>query len=224
MKKFFAEYIRIIAYTSLGLVFVLASFYLVINYQHSEEVAKKLYISSTESNYLSYKDKLAKIDNNLESFKTKKIDNKNIQRLYNKLLTCSNILKKDDGLANLKTNNYYTSYDIYKLGNNFQSQVLNVCWAVHLSYLSSDEVPEEFKEIAPYIPNTVDLASNQVLSALDEIENNSSYFYSTNITSATIRDYLSSDYTAIAKAYSGFADIVLNLSEFINNSEGGQDA
>ena len=74
----------------------------------------------------------------------------------------------------------------------------------------------EFQDVAPYVTSSINTINNQVNFALAEIQNNSSYFYTTNITSSTIRNYLSSDYTMISNAYNEFADIILNLSETIN--------
>ena len=57
--------------------------------------------------------------------------------------------------------------------------------------------------------------------ALDEIKNNSSYYFNTNISSATIRNNLLSDYNIIASSYNEFAKMVLTLSEVLN--EGGNN-
>ncbi len=221
MKKFIREYIKIIAYTAIGLAFFMTSFYLLINYYHQEELSRPIYISQNDANYLSYKSKLEEIDNNLKSFHNPGSISDSYYVMYNKLSSCSSILKSEGTLATLKLDTYYKPYDVYKLGSTFQSEVLNKCWAIHLSYLTSDKVPNEFLEVAPYITNSVDTISGQTSFALEEIQNNSSYFYTTNITSSTIRNYLSSDYTSIAKSYNQFADIILTLSKQINESNNG---
>ena len=43
MKKFITDYLNIIIYCILGLVLMIASFYLCINYYHSEEVKTTIY-------------------------------------------------------------------------------------------------------------------------------------------------------------------------------------
>ena len=53
-------------------------------------------------------------------------------------------------------------------------------------------------------------------NALEEIHNNSSYFFTTKVASTTIRNYLRSDYNIIVDSYQDFANIILNLSELIN--------
>ena len=216
MKRFIKEYLKVISYAALGLIFIVASFYLVMNYYHYEELKRPLYISSGDINYLNYQEKLNEISNNLNEFRSKNSTNDNLKTMYNKLLTCQTVLQSDGTLANLPVNTYFNSHDIYELGSKFQTDVLNVCWALHLSYLTEEEVALEFQDVAPYVTSSINTIHNQVNFALAEIQNNSSYFYTTNITSSTIRNYLSADYTMISNAYNEFADIILNLSETIN--------
>ena len=54
MKKFITDYLNIIIYCILGLVLMIASFYLFINYYHSEEVKTTIYVSDTDAKYLKY--------------------------------------------------------------------------------------------------------------------------------------------------------------------------
>lgn len=227
MKKFIREYLKIIASTTIGLVFIVASFYLVMNYYHSEELKKTLYISSNDINYTNYKEKISKIKANLNTFNSKQNKDANLKTMYNKLVTCANVMQSDGTLFNLNVNNHFYPLDVYKLGSKFQTDILNVCWALHLSYLTEDDVAEEFKDIAPYVVSSIQTIGNQTNFALSEIQNNSSYFYTTNITSSTIRNYLNADYTIIGNSYNQFASIILSLSEFINtdgnNPNGGYE-
>ncbi len=227
MKKFISEYLKIIAYTSLGLVFMITSFYLLINYYHSAELKNHIYISSNDINYKEYQTKLIEISNNLNIYKAKKLDNPIYDKMYNKLLTCNTVLKEEGTLRTFETDKYHPSNDVYQLGTTFQSNALNICYALHLSYLNKEDAPKEFKKFAPFIQNTVNILSNQTQFALDEIKGNSSYFYSTNITSSTIRNPLESDYQIISSSYNEFASVILELSKIINESdnlnEGGSD-
>ena len=219
MKKFFEEYLKIFAYATLGLTFIIGSFYLLINVYHSKEIDKKYYISDTDSTYLSYKSKIENIKNNLNIYNKNKNKNTDLLGIYTRLSTCSNLLESDGTLAKMETNKYYNSYDVYKLGQKFEGVLLNSCWVVQLSYLTTDAGPKAFEEVIPFVSREVDVINDKVEFALEELENNGSYFYSTGITSSTIRNYLRSDYIAIAKAYNDFADVVLELSEIINKEE-----
>ncbi len=219
MRKFFEEYLKLFAYATLGLAFIIGSFYLLINVYHAKEIDKKYYISDTESTYTSYKSKLEKIKINLNTYNKNKNKNSDYLGIYTRLSTCSNLLESDGTLAKMETNKYYDSYDVYKLGQKFEGSLLNSCWVVQLSYLTTDAGPEAFKEIIPFVSREVDAINDKVEFALEELENNGSYFYSTGITSSTIRNYLRADYMAIAKSYNDFADVVLELSKIINKEE-----
>lgn len=222
MKKFIQEYLKIFAYTSLGLAMIISSFYLLINFYHSSEVSKTLYISENDANYTAYKQKLDEIKNNLSEFSRKTGTSSAYKTMYNKLTTCNQVLNKEGMLSQMEVNKKYTSFDVYNLGTNFQANALNICWAVHLSYLTDPELlPKEFEDVAPLVTSSINSLADHVDFAIDELQNNSSYFMTTKITSSTIRDYLSSDYQAIASSYNDFADIVLGLSEMINR--GGND-
>lgn len=221
MKKFIREYLDLIAYATLGIALVISSFYLLINYYHSEEVSKTLNITEGDVYYRNYKTKLENIKNNLDKFAKTNSDVLAYRGMYTKLSTCYRSLNSEGTFSSLEVNKKYKSVDIFNLGTTFQSKALNDCWAINLSYLTDEELlPEEFKEIAPFIKTNVDFMTNQVSTALAELENNSSYFMTTNITSLTVRNYLNADYVTIASSYNSFADILLNLSEIINESEG----
>lgn len=216
MKKFIKEYLRIFAYTAIGFVLIISGFYLMLNYYHKEELGKVLYVSENDVNYQNYKSKIERIETNLNKFQKKKSKNKAYTTMYNKLTTCQIVLTGEGTLFKLPINTYINSYDVYKLGSRFQSDVLNICYAMHLSYLKEENLPSEFESIAPYVLSTIETISSQTNFALKELQNNSSYFYSTNITSSTIRNYLSSDYQVIVNSYIEFADVILALSEEIN--------
>lgn len=219
MKQFIKNYLNLIAMSITGMVFVITSFYFIMNYYHSDEVKKVIYISENDYNYKTQRDKIKKINDNLVKFKSLNVKNKNYVYLENQLETCYNVMKDTGSLYSLEPNKYYSSYDVYKLGGKFQNSVLNICWALHLSYLKGDNLPDEVKEIGPFVTGNVKTITNRTRDALMELQNNSSYFFTTNVTSLTLRNYLESDYQAIASSYNDFADILLNLSEVINGGK-----
>ena len=217
MKKFIKEYLKIIATTLTGLVFIIASFYLMMNYNHSEEIKKTIYISGNDVEYQEIQKLLNKIEINLNSFKN--TSNKDHLLMYNSLVNCYNIMQDTDTLYRIKPGSEYTATDIYNLGTNFQSKIISSCYNKNLEYLQSDNVPKEYKSVSPFITSYVNSINENVSDSLAEIQNNSSYFYTTSITSDTIRNYIVSDYNTIVNAYMDFAKIILNLSEQMNGKE-----
>ena len=216
MKKFIKEYLNIIACAIIGFVFVLTSFYLVMNYYHSDEIKNYIYVGETDGKLAEYKTTIDKIKTNLNNYTKVRKTNNQYERIYQDLSTCTNVMTEQGLLYTMEVNRYYTPYDIYKLGGNFQSKALNTCWALHLSSLSDEKNPDDIKNIAPFVSNHVKLITKNTSNALEEIQNNSSYFFTTKVTSTTIRNYLQSDYSMVVDSYQEFADIVLNLSEMIN--------
>ncbi len=224
MKKFMQDYLKIFAYTAIGLAMIISSFYLLMNYYHSKEVDRSLYITEKDINYTNYQDKLTKIKNNLTTFANSSNTNSNYQTMYSKLTSCSQVLDKEGMLSQTKVNKYYKAFDVYNLGSNFQTNALNTCWALQLSYLTDEELlPKEFEDIAPLVKNNIETINSKIDFAMDELQNNSSYFMTTRITSATVRNNLNSDYQAIASSYNDFANIILSLSEIINNGGNSND-
>ena len=173
MKKFITDYLNIIIYCILGLVLMIASFYLFINYYHSEEVKTTIYVSDTDAKYLNYKQNLETLDNNLTKYKNSTNKDKSKDTLYNKLYTCSHILKDAGTFYQVIPNQFYTNYDIYQLGSKFQTDILNICYASHLSYLTTNEVDENLQIVGSFLKNDVNILSNQIKFAMEEIQNNS---------------------------------------------------
>lgn len=221
MKEFLKGYIKIISYTVIGLVFMISSFYLFINYFHSKEISEGIYVTNLDTKYTEYKSNLLEISNNLNSYKARSTNNKNdkLNSLYSKLLTCNGVMVDEGTLATLKTERVLGYYDLYQLGSKFQSSLLNICWAIQLSYVTEEDNPNlgDLKLMGPYIQNSMNLINNQVSNALNSLQANSSYHYSTEITSLTIRHELGVDYDMIAGSYVDFSKIILELSRYLNS-------
>lgn len=216
MKEFIKEYIRLIANTTILLILMVASFYIFINYYHAKEISQRIYVGTGDVNTLNYKSTLEEINTNLNNFSSKRVQDRELTNLYVKLLSCNNLLKSNETLNTIEENKYLNVLDVYNLGTKLQSDLLNACWALNLSYLNEVEKDSVFYDIAPYITENMETLFNQTDFALLEIQNNSSYFYTTSITSSTIRNSLLADYSIIADSYNSFADNILLLSKYIN--------
>ena len=112
MKKFLSDYLNIIIYTIIGFTFMIASFYLMINYYHSQEIKTPIYVADNEIKYTSYRNTIQALDTSLSKYK--RSDDKVRRDLYNKVSTCRNILKSEGTLYTLQTNQTLNSYDSQK--------------------------------------------------------------------------------------------------------------
>ena len=216
MKNLLVDYFKVIIYTVIGFVLVVSSFYLLINYYHSEELKRTVFISSNDNNYIDYQEKIKRITNNLEKFKSKNNHTTEENLLYESIFNCQMVMQEAGTFGHIPVNINFTNKNVYDLGSKFQSRVYNVCWAQNLSSIANFNHNSKFYIAFEPINKSVSLLSNQNQYALKELENNSSYFYSTNISSYIIRNYLETDYEIIVSSYNSFADIVLYLSELLN--------
>ena len=216
MKNFIKEYLNIIACCILGFIFILSSFYFVMNYYHYDELKGRIYVGENDGKLVNYRNTVDEIKVNLDNFRTKKSTNESYKRLYQILSTCHLVMTGPDLYYKTEMNRYYDPHDVYVLGGNFQSEVLNKCWALNLSSINNEKNNEIIKNVAPFVNNEVNTIIKQTTTALEEIQSNSSYFYTTKISSMTIRNYLSVDYNTITDSYQQFADLVLDLSKLIN--------
>lgn len=211
MKKFINEYFKIIEVTIIGLVFIISSFYLMMNYYHSLEISEEVYISNNDRNYLAYRETISQIEKNLRSYNTK---TGLYKQIHNGLTKCVNLMKKDGTLYSIKPNTFMNGYDIYLLGSNFETNLYNSCYAFQLN--------ESNLDISEFIDLNAKTINSNVAFAINELKNNSSYHFTTNITKTTIRNNLHADYTAIANSYNDFANLILEVSNYINQEvEGG---
>ena len=226
MKKFIKEYIRVIAFSIIGLIFGFASFYLMINYNHNEEVKKGIYIGENEVNYGRHIELLNQLNDNISKINNKKSNSLFYNQITNSLNNCYNVLRSYNSFSSIQTNKEYKAYEIYKIGTYFQNDVLNVCWNNGFNFLINSTnsetniiVPESYKSLSLIVDNYVKSINTNLTDSLREIENNSSYFYSTSISSLTVRNYLGSDYITIANSYNDFTSILIDLSLIVNNNE-----
>ena len=216
MKKFIKDYLNIIAFCIIGFVFILSSFYFVMNYYHYDELKGRVYVGENDGKLVNYRNTIDEIKINLDKFKAKKSTNTSYEKLYQSLSTCHLVMTGQDVYYKMEMNRYYDPHDVYVLGGKFQSEILNKCWALHLSSIKDEKNDEIIKNVAPFVNDEVNTIINQTTTALEEIQSNSSYFYTTKISSMTIRNYLSVDYSTITDSYQQFADLVLDLSKLIN--------
>ena len=89
MKNILKEYVKIFGYAITGIVFVFASFYLIINVYHMEELSQKANIDiKNNEKYKSIEEKIENINKNLDvslNNSKKQVDKKFLSVLKSKL-------------------------------------------------------------------------------------------------------------------------------------------
>lgn len=229
MKKFIFEYVNTLGYVLTGLVCALTAFLLFVNIYHYKEVDTK-YVKSDEyqTTNNNYKEKLAKISENANSF-----DSNNYHGSYD-----SFTLNSIKGRLNLCVSKYNTSEindilqkneitigDDYKFLSKFQSDIINDCIVMQIYSLNSsvdENKVGSIKSIKPF----VELESKMVISDLDYvkkvIQSNSSYSFSSDYDKTNIFEMTRDSYTRIETSYSNSIDFVLAVSEWFKKTVAGE--
>lgn len=227
MKQILKEYAKIFSYTMTGIVFVFASFYLIINIYHMKEVSASFILAIKEdANYNEINEKIKNIEKytsvSVNKSKTK-ADKQFLANLNAKLKYCTNALNNDTfkGLANTKEMNIK---DVYNLRNALSSNVINGCLIEQLHYLTyyndKDGSSDGFTKYSDYIKLNIDTISSKLNYIDKDFLNNSSYYYnSTNVT-ASVMNKQKDMYEDIMNTYNQSASLVELVAKWLYEEVG----
>ena len=202
MKTLLNEYINIVMYTICGVLLVLSSYNILINYNHAVYLNQKVVVSDNDNNYRVYKENVLKIESKLS--KIKKGSNE-----YNALQNTLNLMKKD-GAYYLLPGSKLGYYELYNLNNYFIDTIINNGWVSSLKQVNSFNTTINNSLINVLI-NSSDYINKELL-------NNSNYHY--DVKNNEIRKTIDEEYNAIISNYRNFSNLVIELY----NDVGGQNA
>ena len=230
--EFFKQYLKIINYAMIGLVFAFASFYLLSNAYHYLEIRKD-FITDFNSQPLvqDVEQKMQDVNKNIASFNTStyhgNIPTNQMQVIYHNLNSCIQSFQNET-IQNMKDKDKITIIDVYQLRESYENDILSSCIVNNL-YWTTTITSETFN--SSYLLNNRDMIQLYVNSLLDETSylkkdllNNSSYFYNTSIASSSIKDNTKDGFYEVMGAYSKAASFVEFVSEWFKNEvEGNYD-
>lgn len=228
MKEILKEYAKIFSYTVTGIVFIFASFYLIMNVYHMQEVASSfpLYINEDE-NYKEIKEKIANIDKytNVSINKSKTTASKEFLATLNaKLKYCSSALN-NEVFKELETKKTMNIKDVYNLRNSVNANVINGCLVEQLHYLTyydnKDGNSNGLTNYSNYIKLNIDTISNQLNYIDKDILNNSSYYYNSSNANLSVMEKHKDMYDSIMTTYKEAASLVEMLSKWLYDEVGG---
>ena len=218
--EFIKEYLRIVSYSLLGLVFAFASFYLLANLYHYLEIRKDFIADfSNQSMVVSVDDSLNKIKSNITKFNPNKY-NGNIELItMNKIKTnldnCINSIDNDQ-FKELKTKKRINILDVYKLRESYEDKVYNTCIVNNLYWLTENAPSGYLKNNEELTKYYFEALKSSTSYLKKDLINNSSYFYNTSVASTTVKDDTKDGYYEVMEAYNKAANYVLYLSEWFN--------
>ena len=230
--EFIKQYIKIINYALMGLVFGFSCFYLLANGYHYLEIRKDHYVNlDTQPLIQEIEKKLDNINKNIASFNTNAYSG-NIPN--NKMMVISQNLKScvssfyNDTYKEVRNKNQISIVDVYNLRESYETDVLNTCIVTNL-YWTTTITPDNFN--SNYLNNNVGLIKLHINSLLNEttylkkdLLNNSSYFFNTSIASSSIKDNTKDGFYEVMSSYNQAASFVEYMSEWFKNEvEGNYD-
>ena len=227
MKDIIKEYIKIFSYAITGIVFVFASFYLIMNIYHMQEVSGKFYIEiDKDSNYQAINTSIENIkkNNNVDISKSKgKADQRFLLSLNNRINYCTNALENDI-YKSLSKKDYLGIKDVYNLKNALNANVINGCLIEQLHYLTyydnKDGSSDDLTKYSDYINLSIDSIKNKLNYIDKDLLNNSSYYYNSTNTKTSVMDKHRAMYDNIMDTYKDAASLVELLSKWMYEEVG----
>lgn len=228
--EFFKQYLRIINYAMMGLVFVFAGFYLLSNAYHYLEIRKDLVLDfDSQPLVKNIEEKVEKIDSKLSSFSIDNyhgtISKNQMQLIYFNLKACVESFQNET-MQSMKNKKKLTIIDVYQLRESYENNILSNCIVNNLYWLTTIS-PETFPSL--YLLNNQNMIQLYINTLLDEttylkkdLLNNSSYFYNTSIASSSVKDNTRDGFYEVMGAYNKAISFVEFVSDWFNNEFGGQ--
>lgn len=226
---FLKQYLKIINYALIGLVFGFTSFYLLSNAYHYLEIRKDFITDfNNQPLVLDVEEKMKNVSNNISSFNTStyngKISINQMQVIYYNLKSCVDIFQNDT-ILNMKGKDKITIIDVYKLRESYENDVLSGCIVNNLYWTTT---VNQSTINSSYLVNNKNMMQLYINSLLDETSylkkdllNNSSYFFNTSIASSSIKDNTKDGFYEVMGAYSKAASYVEYVSEWFKNEVEG---
>lgn len=226
MISFIKQYIKLINYAMIGIVFAFASFYLLLNAYHYLEVRKTFDMPIKDETIVKSLDKhLEKITADLSTFKQNdyhgKIATTRMMAISQNLKSCSTQLQNET-ITKLKEKNSLDIRDVYHLRESFENDVVGGCLVPNLLWISNiDEsiVPDatliaNSKLITMYIDQLRLEATNYLKK---DLLNNSSYFFNTSITTSSTKNNVKDGFYEVMASYNDAAKLIEYLSDWFAN-------
>ena len=218
MKKILGEYSQIIGYTCTGLIFGLSFFLLFINFYHYKEIGTT--VEKTE---------------NVENIKGFDVNNYTgsenryeLLSLQSRLEQCSVILENEE-VKEMFQKQSMTINDVYKFQKLYQSKYVNDCVVKQLyDFVATGEAENtpfssnKIKNLTPFMKLEVDYLIKRTQYLSNNIENNSSYYFSNESAKDNIFEITKDSYIETAASYKDVSKFVLELSRWYQKLVGGQ--
>lgn len=228
---FFKQYIKVVNYILIGIVFGFSSFYILINCYHYLEIRKDYYMDFASQSAISDIDKkINTINQNISNFSVNNYDgniSKNqMMTIYQNLNSCINSFNNSK-YNNIKNKEKISIIDVYNLRESYENDILSSCIINNLYWLSEVDY-NNFN--SNYLINNKDMIKLYIDVLLvetsylkNDLLNNSSYYFNTSVASS-LKDNTKDGFYEVIGAYNKAVDFVEFISNwFKNEMEGNYD-
>lgn len=223
MKNFICEYLRLIGYTVVGLVFAYSSFYLLINFYHQKELSNTFsYSAQDDVSYNSVITKIDEVKNKINQFESSEYSGSlpvhQLLNIQGRLQICTRQFENETFLA-LKNKKELDILDVEEFRKSLQNDVLNSCMIEQLYDLAVADETNRFDipslaTVAPYIELNIKnlLANNHYLTS--DYQSNHIYYFTTQHSRLSFFDKLKLGYAEVIATYNRAADLLVEISNW----------
>ena len=227
--NYIKEYLKIIAYMLIGVVFSFSAFYLFMNVFHTLELKKNYPIDISETAMVQdYYQRIDKIETNISNFQASSykgtISTSKMMVIQQNLRQCATILKSTY-LEEIKENDSIQILDVYKLRDSYENEILSDCVINNLYWTLS---PKENNINSSFLIDNQELMKlyveglkNNTSYLKKDLLNNSSYYFNTSTASSGVKDNVRDGFYETLTAYKAASLYVEFLSNWFKNEVGG---
>lgn len=228
---FLKQYVKIMNYALMGLVFGFAFFYLFSNAYHYLEIRKDFYIDdSTQLLFTKLQEKMEHVEQNISKFNSTtysgNLPSTRMLAIQNNLQTCTQKFNNET-IRSIQDKKKISIVDVYQLRESYENDILSDCIIYNLHWTTT--ITEEnfnspyLVQNQPLIQLYVDSLRTETSYLKKDLINNSSYFYNTNVASS-IKNNTRDGFYEVISSYDKAASFVEYISNwFAGEVEGNYD-
>ena len=219
--EFLRQYLKIITYSVLGIIFAFSSFYFFANCYHYLELRRD-YVADIDNLPIVGKinENLKDIDNNIKAFDVNKykgsIPANIMMRIESNLKVCSNNINNDI-YKEIIAKDRVSIVDVYNLRESYENNILNTCVVNGINWLILDNNginSDTLNANKTLISANIDLLLEKTTYLKKDLLNNSSYYYNTNIAANSVKDNTKDGFYEVLDAYKSATDFILYISNW----------
>ncbi len=222
--NFLKQYLRIINYALIGLVFAFASFYLLSNMYHYLEIRKDFVTTfAKEDLVLKYEEKLQSIQTNISDFDVNtyqgNVPASQMTIIAHQLNSCVASFRNET-FQSMMDKNRITIIDVYNLREAYANDILGDCIVNNLFWTSAVDQHQLENTILAQEKDLIQLYYNNLFSETSYLKqdllNNSSYYYNTAIASSSMKSNTRDGFYEVMGSYNKAVNFVEYISKWFH--------